>query len=575
MHPMNQISFIELYKRYGLLMIHLCSKSPISLRKISKIAKYYYSPDFVFDEDANKSPELEVEPDVLDIETRYLKSYFIYKPIDLIYKFYDKYDYQRLEQRFNYLMEFDITKCFYHIYTHSICWAIKDKESSKRNAGLSSFENTFDKIMQLANYNETNGILVGPEISRIFAEIILQQIDINVLARLDHDEKLKLGVDFEIRRYVDDYFIFSNDEKVLQIIKSNFQKELGFYKLYLNPLKCNTRFTPFITNIAVGKRELNQLLIAFFKENVIQSKVQNPNGVFENKISIKDTIIPYKDSQYFIRDFQCIVKRNGLTYDILSKEIIRYIKSVIVKILKNKEIEKESKTVEKFFLMILDITFYAYSLNINANTTFKLAQIIVLITKFLDKREEEIKHSIFSKIFNDSDFILTNFQRKSKKNETNIETLNLLIALKKLGTGYFFSEKRLNELFCIDNTNYLDLNYFQIVSLLYYIDINPDYAILRKRLESIVVKKFEEDNDPFTKSELTLLFFDFICCPYVSIEVKRSIMKTSKYSVLNSSNVVIDRQISDICSPGKWFMDWDINIDLERVLKKKEWGNSY
>lgn len=576
MHPMNQVLFIDLYSKYNTLMIHLCSKSSISLRKISKIANYFYSPDFVFEEDSHKSPELEVEPDVLDEETRYLKSYFIYKPIDLIYKFYEKYDYQRLEQRFNYLMEFDITKCFYHIYTHSITWAIKDKESAKRNAGQSSFENLIDKIMQLSNYNETNGIIVGPEISRIFAEIILQQIDVNVLGILENTEGLKVGIDFEIRRYVDDYFVFSNEEKILKTIKSIFQKELGNYKLYLNPLKGETKSTPFITNIAVGKRELNQLLISFYKENIVQTKIQNADGKIENSITIKKNINPYKDSQYFIKDFQCIVKRNGLTYDILSKEIIRYSKSSLVKVLKNDKIEKNDEIIERFFLMVLDILFYAYSLNINANTTFKLSQIIVLICKFLQNKEGEIKHTIFSKIFKDSDFILTNFKRKSKKNETNIETLNLLIALKKLGYNYRFSEKSIKELFSLDKTEgFQNLNYFQIVSILYYIDDNSDYEDLRNNLELTVIQRFDADKDPFTKAELTLLFFDFISCPFVDIEAKRKVMKATKYSIKNSSNQTIDIIISDICEQKKWFMDWDIEIDLERVLKKKEWGNSY
>ena len=212
-HPYCQVYFIDLYDKYDSLMLHLCSKSPIALRKISKIAKFYYSPEFVFSEDAHKNADLEVEPEVLDSETMYLKSYFTYEPIDLIYKFYERNEFQRLEQRFNFLMEFDISKCFYHIYTHSITWAVKDKESAKRNSKEISFENTFDKIMQLANYNETNGIVVGPEISRIFAEIILQQVDINVLSKLEKLE-LKYGVDYEVRRYVDDYFVFSNDERL-------------------------------------------------------------------------------------------------------------------------------------------------------------------------------------------------------------------------------------------------------------------------------------------------------------------------------------------------------------------------
>jgi len=113
-HPKNQLAFIPLYTKYDSLMIHQCSKSPFSLRKISKVAKYFYSPNFVYEEDSLKSKEFEVEPEALDIETKYLKSYFIYKPIDLIYKFYERFEYQRLEQRFSYLMELDISK-YIHI----------------------------------------------------------------------------------------------------------------------------------------------------------------------------------------------------------------------------------------------------------------------------------------------------------------------------------------------------------------------------------------------------------------------------------------------------------------------------
>src|SRR5690606_5584452 len=196
-HPYCQYYFIELYEKYDSLMLHLCSKSHISLRRISKVAKFFYSPDFVFTEENHKNADLEVEPETLNVDTKYWKSYFTYYPIDLIYKFYDRNELQRLEQRFNYLMEFDISKCFYHIYTHSVTWAVKDKESAKSNARETSLENSFDKLMQLANYNETNGIVVGPEISRVFAEIILQQVDLNVLKTLEG--KHKYGVDYEVR----------------------------------------------------------------------------------------------------------------------------------------------------------------------------------------------------------------------------------------------------------------------------------------------------------------------------------------------------------------------------------------
>src|SRR5690606_14466691 len=111
-HPYCQFYFIELYEKYDSLMLHLCSKSHISLRRISKVAKFFYSPDFVYSEDNHINAELEVYPDILNLELQYLKSYFTYYTIYLIYKFYDRNEFQRLEQRFNYLMEFVISKCF-------------------------------------------------------------------------------------------------------------------------------------------------------------------------------------------------------------------------------------------------------------------------------------------------------------------------------------------------------------------------------------------------------------------------------------------------------------------------------
>ena len=551
-------------------MLHLCSKSQISLRRISKVAKFFYSPDFVYSEDNHKNAELEVEPDILNIESQYLKSYFTYYPIDLIYKFYDRNEFQRLEQRFNYLMEFDISKCFYHIYTHSVTWAVKDKESAKRNARETSFENSFDKLMQLANYNETNGIVVGPEISRIFAEIILQQVDLNVSKRLE--EQYKYGVDYEVRRYVDDYFVFSNDPKILEAVKKEFQKELGFYKLYLNPAKSDIKTPPFITNVTVGKRELQELLLSLY-ESLFEIKEIKKVGVEKvEQLKVLTRIRrPISISQKFIKDFQCIVKRNNLTYDILSKDIIRFFKTKFTKILKEGELEKDKKVVENLFITLFDILFYAYSLNINSNTTFKLAQIIVLACKYLEKQKADLKHTIYSKISKEADFVLTNFHRKSKTSETNIEILNLILALKKLDDSYGLSVKKLKEILGIDEADgFKRLNYFHIITLLYYIENKAVYAILKKEIENNVEVRFLEDEDPFSKSELTMLFFDYINCPFVDDRSKRKIMQSSGYASSNLAD-----KIKEITDQEIWFMNWNTEIDLERVLKKKEWGSSY
>jgi len=567
-HPYFQLNFVELYEKYNSLMIHLCSKSQIALRRISKVAKYFYTPSFVFkDEDGElKDEDVEVESDNFDETTKYIKSYFTYKPIDLIYKFYEKIEFRRFEQRFIYMMTFDISKCFYHIYTHSISWAIKDKESAKRNSREKSFENEFDKYMQKSNYNETNGIIVGPEISRIFAEIILQRIDVDAIKVLEEIHFIKFGIDYEVRRYVDDYFIFCNEYKNLLIIKEVFQDKLSHYKLYINNNKSDIITSPFISNIHVAKQEIKNLLYAFINKILIKNEEKDKNI----KIKVNK---PYKISQEFLSEFQCIAKRNNLTYDIVSKEVVRFFNKKVSKILKDINIIKNDINFENFLIAIMDIILYCYSMNICANTTFKVSQLIVIICKFFEKNNNNSsKHIVYSKIAKDVDNILTDNQRKNRK-VINVDILNILIALKKLGTNYLLTEKRIENLFNLEEeSNYDKLNYFQIITLLYYIENKHDYTKIRINIEKSIMRRFENDVDMFVKTEMVILFFDIICCPYINDKTKRNLINITKYCKKEER---IEDKIKEINVFKKWFVDWNKNIDLERILKKKEWGSSY
>ncbi|MBK9741938.1 MAG: RNA-directed DNA polymerase [Saprospiraceae bacterium] len=224
------------------------------MRAPNSVAKYFYQSDPAIEEDTTINDDVEVA-EINRIDSKVLKSYPTYKPIDLIYKFFEKLSYRRLEQRFHHRFEFDIAKCFYNIYTHSITWAIKGKEYAKQNHKHTSFETQFDNIVQLSNYNETNGIIVGPEFSRIFAEVILQAIDLQVHTKLE-EQGFKYKVDYNIKRYVDDYFVFTNDLKLGEIIQKLFKDNLEEYKLYINERKSIVRERPFMTNIGVGKIEL-------------------------------------------------------------------------------------------------------------------------------------------------------------------------------------------------------------------------------------------------------------------------------------------------------------------------------
>jgi hypothetical protein len=80
--------------------------------------------------------------------------------------------------------------------------------------------------MQNLNHKETNGIVIGPEFSRIFAEIILQSVDVELVTQLAVRENLTHKVDYEIFRYVDDFFVFYNEESTQLKIFETLQEAL-------------------------------------------------------------------------------------------------------------------------------------------------------------------------------------------------------------------------------------------------------------------------------------------------------------------------------------------------------------
>lgn len=211
-HPYNQWQVVDFYEQYKYSILYLCNQSKYSLRKPHKVAQYFYYRDRLHRKLLGHQSD---KVELFFNEYENLKTYFSYKKYSNIYKFYEDYRYQRAEKKFKHLIKFDLQSCFDSIYTHTISWATAggaDKVKVLPSYHGSWLGDAFDNLMQSVNARETNGIVIGPEFSRIFAEIILQYIDQKVEQEL-LKEKLCQKSNYECYRYVDDYFLFYNDEK--------------------------------------------------------------------------------------------------------------------------------------------------------------------------------------------------------------------------------------------------------------------------------------------------------------------------------------------------------------------------
>jgi hypothetical protein len=214
LHPRAQINFCEFYRDYSSAIIYLCSKSEISIRAPKKVGNTFYS----YDEDVtNKYKEITIDTPENELHRRHSSSFFSYKGFDRIYKLFSSKIYIEMEKKFSIMCLLDVANCFGSIYTHTVAWAVKNKDYTKSTL---KFENQisskFDRLMQRCNNNETNGIAIGPEVSRVFSEVIFQEIDRITIKELETSYELYHGKHFRVFRYVDDYIVFAQSESVIR-----------------------------------------------------------------------------------------------------------------------------------------------------------------------------------------------------------------------------------------------------------------------------------------------------------------------------------------------------------------------
>lgn len=560
MHPYTQLQCVNFYSKYDYYMLSLCSHSPFSIRYIADRAKCVFKEEEIETEDVqNGQNRVEIIDD--GIEKRY-RSYFIYKRYDMVYKFFTSGDYLRLEQKYTHLMKMDIASCFYHIYTHTITWAVKGKEQAKSLIGKSTFENDFDTLMQHANYNETNGIIVGPEISRIFAEIILQRIDSNVLNRLKQEPyALKLGRDYEVRRYVDDHYIYANSKDNLRLILDIYKEELQFYKLYINESKLEFFERPFVSDVSDAKREISALMSNISEYWLAKDEDGKYKHIVKNEIKPFTTVV---------NNFRSITHKSNQKYGTLNRYFLSLLVSQLNKEYKNTQ---AAGATAGLLLMYLEISFYVFSLDMNVSASIKMCRILDNLHKWAEKcMDKTILPELENRIYREVKRCLDIYEINKKNGEINIEILNLILSLNRIMRTPM-SRAQLEKLFNVVNGSameYEHLNYFQICSLLYIIGRDPGYEDIRLKILNEIIHRVEKENAMWY-ADTAMLFFDSLACPFFKKTEKKDILvKACKYT-----DKTAYKKLTIYNKTERWFFNWDKTCNLSESLSKKEYHSPY
>lgn len=195
-HPRNQVEVASFYATHSALIIYHTSVSEFSIRRPVTVSRYAYFKDKLHEERLDSVAGLEEE----DREYEQLGSYFVYQKYRNIHRFFESYKYHRSEKKYDAMVQIDVSKCFDSIYTHSLPWAVLGKDQTKFSLDESkaTFGGRFDALMQNLNHKETNGIVIGPEFSRIFAEIILQSVDAELIKQLAEGPNITVALSLKL-----------------------------------------------------------------------------------------------------------------------------------------------------------------------------------------------------------------------------------------------------------------------------------------------------------------------------------------------------------------------------------------
>lgn len=570
-HPSSQIKFTELYKKYSTLITHLCSRSSFSLRAANSVASLYYEKSNFSAH--GKYKDEGVEGDIENTQPKYASSFFKYKKYDFLYKFYDSYEFHKIEKKFHSLLKLDISKCFDSITTSMLITSLRGEEVAKEAKKHNNFENAFSSALEQANYGRTHGIVVGPEFSRIFAEIILQSIDLQIKKKLRLEDLIE-GNDYVIKRYVDDYFLFFNKENIRDSSLKIIKKELEKYKLYCNESKYLEYNTPIITSVTSAKIKIQERLESLFdvQDSETAYNIHDEDSTPHHNISIIKNLHRYDLlANRSIRDIKCLIKDSNVEFNSITGYLFTLIKIKVAALdrdLKNIENEIQEERLCRFILILLELTFFIYSMDLRVRSTYLVSQIIIILKRLADNIREEKKERILKKINDESTSILNFFIRN--KPVYSLEILNLIITLGSFTENTKISCDKLHDILGInDNT----CHYFEMMAGLFYIKKDKRYASIKRKIVK-QIKNMMSCSDSLINSEQSHVFFDSIACPYINKKDKLQIISIT----LESNNYPLSemQQIYELISSRSWFVEWNNEASIiEKLLQKKELRTPY
>lgn len=542
-HPYHQVQLVEFYERYKTVLVDFCNRSHFSLRYPYKVATSQKRPKGFLRYLSDDTEKYHSEESI--------KHYFAYKHYHNINGFYDDYRFLRAEKKFSQMYKSDIEHCFDSIKPETLSVAMFNEEMGKCKGTMA--EDFF--LLNKSYLSTEEGIVIGPEFSRLYAEIILQRIDRDTEVELFNKYGLAHFRDYAFYRYVDDGFLFCNDEKTMELFYGVYDACLEKYGLKRKESEDTAKqhaygHRPFLENITAGKLALINLVDQYFENRLdtfkgfkkIQRGLYDTPTVLNYKMFIRSVrsimgaySLKYKDVMSFL--LGCMQKRLGVLLREFNDLYKQYSYAELVNDI-NKKGESIKMRYEQEFSVFLenliDVLFYLYQCDSRMSTSVKTVTIISQLQRFVRgkfkfedgswslKFQPQIVQALDEKITEQTRRL---FLDMPDDPTILMEHLNMLDLQKCMVPSAQLHPNVLIDRF-VGNDNW---TFFTIFELIHFIKKDGRYQPLLDVLNEQITERIERlAKEGKSDTEGVLTFIEALCCPWVSVDKKKEYLEVFK-----------------------------------------------
>jgi len=490
---MNIYFFIECYQKE--LLDKLSNTSCFSLRYHRKNTDLYYKCKSKKIVDYFEKTAKKVDRSVLQQTGAYFKLH----KFNSVSSFMNSRLWQQCNFKYRNFAKIDYKSCFDSIYTHAYKWCIEKDTVDSKDSSNANLYITIDRVLQNINGRSSNGVIVGPEFSRMIAEILLQEIDIEVKHTLA-TMGLYYGVNYRVFRYVDDVFIFSHTQADIDLVIKTIETVAQKYLLKFNEFKYIKADTPVVLSSWLGKaRALSDTISSLFYHK------QELHSMEEKKPLLKSGYISIDRMK---DDFIFLVNE----FPKEQRYIVSFMLSTLLNNISNKKdgytLFYPDKCARAFVL--LDLAMYIYSFCPCFEHTQKIISMIVYMDDELQFSEDELNHKKLQNLIRRYSFI---FEKGNINDICNwfVFFYDYRISLSRSTESII--EKDLKKA----DDPILWANY--LIYSRYYLDY---YEEILSYIEELLCYKVDQigNKEPLLQKEFWYIII-FINCPYISATIRK------------------------------------------------------